>query len=521
MAEFIKNNACDPSPCSSSISTELDAFLKEISDESECFLQTLHVKVLSSFDEAEGDAENIYEIGREGLPTWPQFASSVPAQSYSDELLGPIQPDLKYFLRNDDDDDDMNNEWRRLGAAEENLRKELDLASCGFGLLGRSHSKADSRDTCYDELSRIQSSLWMNKSLLDDGDAASQHSAEHETVQKPRSELNQQSHKDESFESRNELSGDSYVLVPESKTPPITTRTYAFHTSTSLTEQACSIGLHRLPCDLGAFSCPIFRPPGCHNVSPFTSEEHIALRQNFCREFVNMMSSTTLRKLFVGLADVTQKSKSLHSADHQEAKGQIIDGPSTLNEEIAMLQHAIRTCTVRVRPDILCGSIMDSVTQAISTLDGEILKRQGGHLRAIIPSTYKLMKNLSFHTSSFRGSRTSMMDEMRLLPPWIMDAQVCTRKRSKECERVLLIRAFHVPPSLQTEIPPIPSPCGFGMEVEDRSKIDESTTSESSIPCIWDAAHILHDMILDKDIGDGFVTVEKKGEILPTSEAIV
>jgi hypothetical protein len=101
-----------------------------------------------------------------------------------------------------------------------------------------------------------------------------------------------------------------------------------------------------------------------------------------------------------------------------------------------------------------------------------------------------------------------------------MDAQVCTRKRSKECERVLLIRAFHVPPSLQTEIPPTQSPYEGGIEVEDRSKIDESTTSESSIPCLWDAAHILHDMILDKDIGDGFVTVEKKGEILSTSEAI-
>ena len=49
-----------------------------------------------------------------------------------------------------------------------------------------------------------------------------------------------------------------------------------------------------------------------------------------------------------------------------------------------MLHKRANLCIVRVRPDILCGLIMDSVAHAISTLEGEILQRQGGH--AIIPS---------------------------------------------------------------------------------------------------------------------------------------
>jgi hypothetical protein len=89
-----------PSPCSSSISTELDVFLKEISDASESFLQTLHVKIQTSFDESEGNCENSNDLDREELPMLPQFRNSTfPVHSYSDELLGSMQPDLKYFLR--------------------------------------------------------------------------------------------------------------------------------------------------------------------------------------------------------------------------------------------------------------------------------------------------------------------------------------------------------------------------------------------------------------------------------------
>jgi hypothetical protein len=97
----------------------------------------------------------------------------------------------------------MDNEWRRLSAAEENLRKELDLASCGFGLLGRSYLDTDSdtccRDLYHDELSRIHPSLWTNKSLVDDGDVASHHSAEQETLLKPCSKVSEKNQKDESL----------------------------------------------------------------------------------------------------------------------------------------------------------------------------------------------------------------------------------------------------------------------------------------------------------------------------------
>jgi hypothetical protein len=65
--------------------TELDALLKDISDPTESFLQTLHVRIRTSFNEVEGDAENNYELDREELPMLPQFTNNFPAQSYFDE----------------------------------------------------------------------------------------------------------------------------------------------------------------------------------------------------------------------------------------------------------------------------------------------------------------------------------------------------------------------------------------------------------------------------------------------------
>jgi len=69
----------------------------------------------------------------------------------------------------------------------------------------------------------------------------------------------------------------------------------------------------------------------------------------------------------------------------------------------------IRTITMRVRPDILCGAIMEGVHSAMS--DAEIEKRQGGHLQARVSGLF-------------------------------FDFQIATAK-SEDCERKLIIRVYH------------------------------------------------------------------------------
>mmetsp|Transcript_5890 Transcript_5890/g.8662 ORF Transcript_5890/g.8662 Transcript_5890/m.8662 type:complete len:552 (-) Transcript_5890:86-1741(-) len=110
------------------------------------------------------------------------------------------------------------------------------------------------------------------------------------------------------------------------------------------------------------------------------------------------------------------------------------------------------------------------------------------------------MKDLSFRESSLAGSRATVKDEMRLLPPWVMDAQVCTRKRSRDCERILLIRVFHVSLSLQAEIPLSPPSCESDIETNIIDDCD--LLLENSVSCLWDAARVLHDMIMDRGIED-------------------
>jgi hypothetical protein len=38
----------------------------------------------------------------------------------------------------------------------------------------------------------------------------------------------------------------------------------------------------------------------------------------------------------------------------------------------------IRTVSIRIRCDVMCGAVMDALTTSVERLDGEITKRQGG-----------------------------------------------------------------------------------------------------------------------------------------------
>jgi hypothetical protein len=80
----------------------------------------------------------------------------------------------------------------------------------------------------------------------------------------------------------------------------------------------------------------------------------------------------------------------------------------------------VRTVTIRIRCDVLCGAVMDAVHHAFEVLPNitRVLKRQGGHLRgAVYHSTQQLA--------------------------YVADVQLCTQKNDP-LERRLVVRYYHV-----------------------------------------------------------------------------
>lgn len=151
----------------------------------------------------------------------------------------------------------------------------------------------------------------------------------------------------------------------------------------------------------------------------------------------------------------------------------------------------VRTVTVRIRPDVLCGAVMDALTTSVEKLGGEITKRQGGHLRAVLPgrsvrawlpgelesiaeqdkvTNGDTPTDASFQRIGSTGSSGSGDDvssiasgissllftspkqrsqrmkgpKYVLLPPCLLDSQLLTKKSGKECQRLLLIRVYRI-----------------------------------------------------------------------------
>jgi len=154
----------------------------------------------------------------------------------------------------------------------------------------------------------------------------------------------------------------------------------------------------------------------------------------------------------------------------------------------------VRTVAIRCRPDVLCGSVMDALTTSVERLGGEITKRQGGHLRAVLPgrklriwlpgewerensriredfseaskdgsdefqakTEYELVQHddaighedgasvSSGISTLFLGSKSRRKGpKFASLPPYVVDAQLLTKKVGKECQRQILVRIYRI-----------------------------------------------------------------------------
>jgi len=179
------------------------------------------------------------------------------------------------------------------------------------------------------------------------------------------------------------------------------------------------------------------------------------------REYVKPMKGTTLAKIFAGFDDGTHcalnsQGRQMRHKENETDEPHASHNSRPADKHIELLP--VRTASIRIRPDILCGAVMDAAYTAVQSIGGEVIKRQGSHLRALVPGccigeeyfeqfrpdesfTYYGIGSLFSPTMSPKYKNRK---RIALLPPFLIDVQLCIRRRSRDGERSLLIRSFRV-----------------------------------------------------------------------------
>ena len=255
-------------------------------------------------------------------------------------------------------------------------------------------------------------------------------------------------------------------------------------------------------------------------------QEFLSTTQNCFREYIRPVPRGMLRKMFAGLVE-PMDSESRTMTYIKEVGGESAPGATAANrpeKDDAPLGASggvgtsstthnggkskrpanaepvppVRTITIRIRPDVLCGAVMDAVSTAVTDAGGEITKRRGGHLRCSVPGYWlgrgksasrqtstneldgmglgsldgaattpihaatpsaptpggdseahlassfsHLLSPFSSHSKAHKGVDQKRHEKGRiLLPPTTVDVQLVARKLTRECERTLLIRVY-------------------------------------------------------------------------------
>ena len=127
--------------------------------------------------------------------------------------------------------------------------------------------------------------------------------------------------------------------------------------------------------------------------------------------------ATTKRTASDSTPLVTKDNLNTPRTPLQSIKNTNIDNNSNMEEPLP-----IRTIAIRVRPDVLCGAVMDAANHAFEILPSDctthIIKRQGAHLRGAV---YLPKQQLAY----------------------VADIQLCTQKNDA-LERRLLLRFYHI-----------------------------------------------------------------------------
>lgn len=252
-----------------------------------------------------------------------------------------------------------------------------------------------------------------------------------------------------------------------------------FRTSFDVDGNANGFGLDGSVSDIGdedSSMGDLANPPSQRSNDPMDDETRKSAIHDIMqctREYVKPMTSASLSRIFIGLADERKNYYKNTKLKRREREVQEDEGRETPLDEWGVSITDIhgtsvsgprellpvRTVTIQIRPDVLVGAVMDAVYTSINTLDGEVTKRQGGHLRALIPGkwikesdylpfretqqTNDGMSNL-FGSPMMQPMTAGTMNGMVFQPSLVIDVQLCTRKKSRFAERILLVRCFSI-----------------------------------------------------------------------------
>lgn len=448
------------------------------------------------------------------------------------------------------DDDSMNDEWDQLEQAQMNLRDELDAANFDMMYNNRNDGDYSDNDTGEEEIAGSNS----NKYNEEWNDSIHQYYKNNTTQSSPATptydtarfhNINTPQH---SFPVANP--NHSYTLADHARTLDIS-------------RSDSNRGLYTKPFlsrnEIETSTLDILTLPRCithpndGQVSSRTREQYMTHILHCMVEYIEPPKAKIMKRLFSGWQPSPGESKSndeQHRAmrnggeDSQQrvtsyspAKADIdnddssddddgdsdndnnnnddgnfphfqdVDGMLYSQPNQVMEPLPIRTVTIRIRCDVLCGAVMDATTTSVERLGGEITKRQGGHLRAVIPGRkmsvnplgtrerareildeidavvhdanneddsshdYEVVNNSpgghnspghdgSSVTSGISnmlspilgGSSSTPISQSKLgkgrtceiLPPYILDAQLVTKRVGKECQRLILMRIYRM-----------------------------------------------------------------------------
>jgi len=375
------------------------------------------------------------------------------------------EPKSKPKTNFEDEDDEINDELNKLSAAEEDLRMELELLmSTGFHNDRTDDASVQSNQTTDTDTQSLTPSEFNDFYGSSDKTLATP-----ATKNMAYSRLTTPTIKeDESFDMNTPTTG--LKTTSDAFTPTMTNEDYIKLMKSRWKMQADDIGLGKFFVKdnrnslRGCYTCPFLGQSTLEKLQiakELTSTPHISkdetetlLSSNF--EYLQPMPSQFLRQLYAGLVLPQSKQKQNVNNSMDESQSSVSQAQSQLESHVNNYEDLseplpLRTCGIRIRPDVLCGAVMDTLSHAVSERNGEIVKRQGGHMMAKIPGIWLQLKDRSFRHKINPNSDQGRKKKRKIwLPPFCFDAQLCTKKndgiegKKNLHERILLIRIYEM-----------------------------------------------------------------------------
>ena len=385
----------------------------------------LHTPVPLSREEA--DSVEVRKLARALAPTLvaTEELFRVPADFYREDKEDDEE----------DDDDSILNEMNALGESESMLRRELELAQ-GFSRLYAfpsdgelQHGDDDTNNQLFHPAAHPETPQANNapQNAFSTDHPADEPLHIDTNVTTPTSEQQNNT----SIEADvNEL---DHQEVIDSHLPPIPIPPPKPTSPASPHQRQKDPSLFATPIRFGAPITPIYYTATQHAeyLQLIVSDSnnlyqgwHVMERTPYTQEFCLSVPDVKLRQWWVGFP---RSSPTTTTAASPTASDELSDTePEPVVEDLP-----VRTIAYQIRPDVLCGAVLDAVVSALTNDAAAttviITKRQGGVCQATIPPA-------QYVDSGGEGSRK--------YPGYRFEARLVTRK--SDCARLLVVRFFHL-----------------------------------------------------------------------------